>query len=110
MCDYCKSNLCLPHTTSECPLKKRLYCSACSQYGHMTKECSVFGNYGGIEPPIREKRYFKPVLDVVDTPHCIRAIITSYGRTPSSKKEQNCILLREIADALGGRLLLHPSK
>lgn len=111
MCDYCKATLCLPHTILTCPLKKSLYCSHCSQYGHKTKECSL--SYGGVSTytlPCYEPRYYQSVLDVVNTPHCIRAVISSYGHTPSGRPKQNIVILEEIAEAHGSRLLLHSSK
>jgi hypothetical protein len=60
-------------------------------------------------PPFQPKQY-KPVLDVVNTPHCIRAIISSFGHSPSGRPKQNIIILEEIAKELGYRLILHPSK
>lgn len=96
---------------TKCPLKKNLYCACCSQYGHKTLSCELYGDYGTImEPPPVEAKSYKPVLDVVNTPHCIRAIITSYGRTPSGRPKQNILILEEIAEVIGSRLLLHTPK
>ena len=51
--------------------------------------------------PPHEKKIYKPVLDVADTSHCIKAIISSYGRNPAGKKEHNIQILKEIADGSG---------
>lgn len=116
MCIYCVktlNNSVLPHEQENCPLKRSLYCGSCSQFGHKTSQCQVFYNYGGIsiaKMPPYEKKIYKPVLDVADTSHCIKAIISSYGRNPAGKKEHNLLILKEIADGIGYRLLLHPTK
>jgi hypothetical protein len=116
MCEYCAKILgtaSLPHEPQNCSYKKSLYCGSCSQFGHKTSQCTVFYAYGGVsikKTPPPPPRLYKPVLDVADTPYSIKSIISSYGRNPAGKKEQNYLILKEITDAIGYRLLLHPSK
>jgi len=115
MCDICKSCLCLPHTKNKCPLKASFYCTLCSQYGHKTDECPYdddFDTYEPVSPScyVVKPRSYKPVLEVVDDPkqHCIRAMISSYGRAMSTK-EKNLATLKSIAQTTGSRLIIHKS-
>ena len=114
MCDYCKlviGTLCLPHDPLACPLKKSIYCIYCSEYGHTSKTCELkCTSMCLVEETPPQPRQYKPVLDVVNTPHCIRAIISSYERAPSGRPKQNIVILEEIAEAIGSRLVLHPYK
>jgi hypothetical protein len=62
------------------------------------------------EEAVLQPKQYKPVLDIVNTPHCIRAVISSYERAPSGRPKQNIVILEEIAQAIGSRLVLHPFK
>jgi hypothetical protein len=47
------------------------------------------------------------VLDVVNTPSCIRAILAAHEIQPSGRPKQNLVLLEQLAAALDSRLVLH---
>lgn len=113
MCDYCRKtlgSLSLPHEEIACPLKKSLYCACCSQKGHLTRNCKLYEeNIEIYAPPSihAEGRRYKPVLDVVNTPPCIRAVLSAHDIQPSGRPKQNIVLLEQLAAALDSRLVLH---
>ena len=113
MCDYCRKtvgSLSLPHHVSACPLKKSLYCACFSEKGHTARNCSLYEPNAEIYAPPsihNEGRQYKAVLDVVNTPSCIRAVLSSHDIQPSGRPKQNVVLLEQLATALDSRLVLH---
>jgi len=112
MCDYCRkmvASLSLPHDVARCPLKKSLYCACCNEKGHIARNCSLRLDAEIYAPPSihNEGRRYKTVLDVVDTPTCIRAVLSSHDIQPSGRPKQNKVLLEQLATTLDSRLVLH---
>jgi hypothetical protein len=112
MCDYCRKTvgtLALPHESSACPLKISLWCACCNEKGHSTRSCVLQNENEIYAPPSlhAEGRRYKAVLDVVNTPSCIRAILAAHEIQPSGRPKQNLVLLEQLAAALDSRLVLH---
>lgn len=112
MCDYCRKtlgSLSLPHVNTACPLKKSLYCACCSEKGHTVRNCPLRLDAEIYAPPSihNECRTYKAVLDVVNTPTCIRAVLSAHEIQPSGRPKQNVVLLEQLAAALDSRLVLH---
>lgn len=102
MCDICRKklgSLALPHKEENCPFAASQYCGYCSQYGHSTKRC-VHYTLDDSEPieVIPYVQPMKPVLDVVDTPQCIRSVLSSFGVKLSGIPKENVRRLRHIAE------------
>lgn len=112
MCDYCRNtvgSLSLPHEVNKCPLKKSLYCACCNEKGHVARNCTLRLDAEIYAPPSihNESRRYKAVLDVVNTPTCIRAVLSAHDIQPSGRPKQNVILLEQLATVLDSRLVLH---
>lgn len=112
MCDYCRKtvgSLSLPHDVRSCPLKKSLYCPCCNEKGHTARNCTLRLDAEIYAPPSihMQGRKYKAVLDVVNTPTCIRAVLSSHDIQPSGRPKQNVVLLEQLAAALDSRLVLH---
>lgn len=108
MCDICRkrvSSLALPHKEENCAFAASQYCGYCSQYGHSSKKCEHFVVEKEIidEPADKPKSPSKPVLDVVDTPQCIRSVLSSFGVKLSGIPKENVRRLKHIAEC--GRCL-----
>ena len=90
-------------------LKKSLYCACCNEKGHITRTCPLLLHEEIYAPPSihNEGRKYKAVLDVVNTPTCIRAVLSSHDIQPSGRPKQNVVLLEQLATALDSRLVLH---
>lgn len=56
---------------------------------------------------LEEDELYAPVLDVVNDPGCIRAVLSSYGKPLSGRKDGNIQNLRELAKDLGRTLVFH---
>lgn len=91
MCDNCREVLgkCVKaHDSKSCPLKKGSYCTFCSKYGHSTKHCTEDTTHRRLE--INEESYETPtakyILDYVDEPKAIRALLKAYDQLP--RKEE----------------------
>lgn len=102
MCDNCRKkvgSLALPHKEAECPFLSSQYCGYCSQYGHATKHCVHFTiDNTEILETIPSIPPSKPILDVVDTPQCIRSVLSSFGVKLSGIPKENVRRLRHIAE------------
>jgi hypothetical protein len=112
MCDYCKKTvgtLSLPHEAANCPLKRAIWCAYCNERGHPTRSCPIQTTSEIYAPPSihAEGRRYKSVLDVVNTPTCIRAVLSSHDIQPSGRPKQNLVLLEGLAAVLDSRLVLH---
>lgn len=112
MCDYCRKtvgSLSLSHDVIACPLKKSLHCACCSERGHTVRNCPLKLDMEIYAPPSihNEGRRYKTALDVVNTPTCIRAVLSSHDIQPSGRPKQNIVLLEQLAASLDSRLVLH---
>lgn len=58
-----------------------------------------------VEP--EEGEFYPPVLDVVNDPGCIRAVLSSYGKPLSGRKDGNIQNLKDLAKDLGRTLIFH---
>ncbi len=108
MCDICRKrigSLALPHKEEQCAFAASQYCGYCSQYGHSSKKCQHFilETKEIPESETCEKKPSKPVLDAVDTPQCIRSVLSSYGVKLSGIPKENVRRLKHIAEC--GRCL-----
>jgi hypothetical protein len=102
MCDICRKklgSLALPHKEEKCAFAASSYCGYCSQYGHSSKHC-VHHSVDKSETiePIPTIPSIKPILDVVETPQCIRSVLSSFGVKLSGIPKENVRRLRHIAE------------
>lgn len=102
MCDICRKklgSLALPHKEENCAFAASSYCGYCSQYGHSSKHCTHhFIEKSEPIEMIPSMPVSKPILDVVDTPQCIRSVLSSFGVKLSGIPKENVRRLRHIAE------------
>ena len=103
MCDICRiaiGALALPHQEAKCPFQKSQYCGYCLQYGHSTNKCQFYTVQSSIieEDTLNTDSPYRPILDVVDTPHCIRAVLSAFQVKLSGRPKENMRRLNHIAE------------
>lgn len=92
MCDSCKSvlgNCVKKHEQHNCPLQRSKYCTFCSKYGHTSIKCTEDISYRNMvieESETIFEPYQKYVLDYVDEPKAIRALLKAYGELPQKEE------------------------
>ena len=95
--------------------KHGLPCSFCRQSGHQIQTCKEYlvakkhtdTFLAQCDNDLPEERVYLPVLDVVNEPGCIRAVLSAYGRNLSGRKDGNIHNLKELAKDLGRTLVFH---
>jgi hypothetical protein len=96
-------------------INQGLYCGYCCEFGHSSRSCR-FSFAATLEerkplplPPNVITEGSQPILWVVDTPQCIRAVLSAYSQQPSGRAEENRKRLVTLARGLGRRLIYKKS-
>ncbi len=94
--------------------RKGLPCSYCREAGHQLPTCQEYilakksvKKLTAEHTELEEDELYRPVLDVVRDPGCVRAVLSAYGISLSGRKDENIRSLEALVVDLGRDLRFH---